>query len=37
LSLEDELLKQRLCRIHEIQALGFKPYGHRFEFSDTIP
>jgi lysyl-tRNA synthetase, class II len=37
LSLEDELLKQRLCRIHEIEALGFRPYGRRFEFTHTIP
>ena len=37
MSLEDELLKQRLCRIHEIKALGFQPYGHRFEFSHAIP
>jgi lysyl-tRNA synthetase class 2 len=37
LSLEDELLKQRLTRIHEIEALGHRPYGRRFEFSHTIP
>jgi len=37
LSLEDELLKQRLCRIREIEALGFRPYGRRFEFTHTIP
>ncbi|HLY20052.1 MAG TPA: lysine--tRNA ligase [Bryobacteraceae bacterium] len=37
MSLEDELLQQRVARIGEIEALGFKPYGQRFEFSHTIP
>jgi lysyl-tRNA synthetase class 2 len=37
LSLEDELLKQRLCRIREIEALGYRPYGSRFDFTHTIP
>ena len=37
MSLEDELLKQRLCRIREIEALGFHPYGRRYEFTHTIP
>jgi len=37
LSLEDELLKQRLARIHEIAALDYRPYGRRFEFTHTIP
>jgi lysyl-tRNA synthetase, class II len=37
LSLEDDLIRQRLERAHQIQALGFKPYGHRFEASHTIP
>jgi lysyl-tRNA synthetase class 2 len=37
LSLEDELLKQRLSRIREIEALGYHAYGRRFEFTDTIP
>jgi len=37
LSLEDDLLEQRLARIREIEALGFKPYGQRFEFTHTIP
>ncbi|MBK5293467.1 MAG: lysine--tRNA ligase [Acidobacteriia bacterium] len=36
MSLEDELLKQRLERVRQIQALGFRPYGHRFDFSETI-
>jgi lysyl-tRNA synthetase class 2 len=37
LSLEDELLKQRLSRIREIEALGHRPYGRRFDFTHTIP
>ncbi|HEV3199211.1 MAG TPA: OB-fold nucleic acid binding domain-containing protein, partial [Bryobacteraceae bacterium] len=37
MSLEDELLKQRLTRIREIEALGQRPYGRRFEFSHSIP
>ena len=37
MSLEDELLKQRLDRTREIEALGFKAYGRRFEFTHTIP
>jgi lysyl-tRNA synthetase class 2 len=37
LSLEDELLKQRLARVREIEALGYRPYGRRFDFTQTIP
>jgi len=37
LSLEDELLKQRLLRVREIEALGYRPYGQRYEFTHTIP
>jgi lysyl-tRNA synthetase class 2 len=37
LSLEDELLVQRLERIREIEALGYRPYGRRFDFTHTIP
>ncbi len=37
MSLEDELLQQRLERIREIEALGFRPYGQRFDFTHTIP
>jgi lysyl-tRNA synthetase, class II len=37
LSLEDELLKQRLSRIREIEALGYRPYGARYEFTHAIP
>ena len=37
MSLEDDLYEQRIQRIAEIEALGFQPYGHRFDFSHTIP
>jgi lysyl-tRNA synthetase class 2 len=37
LSLEQELLEQRIRRIAEIQALGFRPYGSRFDFTHSIP
>jgi lysyl-tRNA synthetase, class II len=37
LSLEDELLRQRLDRTREIEALGFLPYGRRYEWTHTIP
>jgi lysyl-tRNA synthetase class 2 len=36
-SLEDELYEQRLARINQIEALGFHPYGQRFDFTHTIP
>lgn len=35
--MEQDLLEQRLQRIRDIQALGFRPYGQRFEFTHTIP
>ena len=35
--MERELLEQRLERIREIEALGYRPYGQRFEFTHTIP
>jgi len=31
------LYDQRIQRIAEIEALGFQPYGHRFDFTHTIP
>jgi lysyl-tRNA synthetase class 2 len=31
------LLDQRLERIREIEALGFEPYGRRFDFTHTLP
>jgi len=37
LSLEQELLEQRLKRIRDIQSLGLRPYGARFEFTHAIP
>lgn len=37
MSLEDEIYQQRIDRISQIQALGFEPYGHRFDFSHTVP
>ncbi|MCZ2156550.1 MAG: lysine--tRNA ligase [Bryobacterales bacterium] len=36
MSLEQELLSQRLRKIDEIAALGFRPYGQRFEFTHRI-
>jgi lysyl-tRNA synthetase class 2 len=30
-------LEQRLERIREIEALGYRPYGQRFDFTHTIP
>jgi lysyl-tRNA synthetase class 2 len=37
LALEDELLRQRHERIAQIEQLGFQPYGHRFEYTHTLP
>jgi len=37
LSLEQDLLAQRLKRIGEIEALGYRPYGSRFDFTHTVP
>jgi len=37
LSLEDELLKQRGERIREIESLGYRAYGQRYDFTQTIP
>jgi lysyl-tRNA synthetase, class II len=37
LSLEDDLMRQRVRQAADIEALGFKPYGHRFDFTHTIP
>lgn len=36
MSLEQELLAQRHARIREIEALGFRAYGQRFDYSHTI-
>jgi lysyl-tRNA synthetase class 2 len=37
MSLEDELLDQRQKRTTEIEALGFRAYGQRFDLTHTIP
>jgi lysyl-tRNA synthetase, class II len=37
MSLEDDLFEQRLRRTAEISALGFRPYGQKFDFTHTIP
>ena len=37
MSLEDDLFAQRLRRTREIEALGFRAYGHRFDTTHTIP
>ena len=37
MSLEDGLFEQRAARVREIEALGFRPFGKRYEFTHTIP
>jgi lysyl-tRNA synthetase class 2 len=37
LSLEDEMFEQRAARVREIEALGFLPFGKRFDFTATVP
>ena len=37
MSLKDELLEQRLERARQIEALGYRPYGRRFDCTHTIP
>jgi lysyl-tRNA synthetase class 2 len=36
MSLEDDLYDQRLKRTAEIEALGFRAYGQRFDFTHTV-
>jgi len=36
-SLERELFRQRLERIRQIEALGYRPYGRQYAFTHTIP
>ncbi len=36
MSLETELLRQRLRKIAEIEGLGFRPYGKRFDASHAV-
>ena len=37
MSLEDELFEQRAARVREIEALGYLPFGKRFDFTCTVP
>ncbi|MCC6364849.1 MAG: lysine--tRNA ligase [Bryobacterales bacterium] len=37
MSIENELLTQRYARIAEIEKLGYRSYGQRFDFTHTIP
>ncbi len=37
MSLEDDLFEQRVRRTADIAALGFRPYGQKFDFTHTIP
>ena len=37
MSLEQELFRQRLERIGQIETLGYRAYGQRFDFTHTIP
>ncbi len=37
MSLEDDLFAQRRRRTADIEALGFRAHGQRFDFSHTIP
>lgn len=37
MSLEEDLFEQRYSRIAQIEALGYRPYGRRYDFTHTIP
>ncbi len=37
MSQDEDILGQRLARARAIEELGFQPYGHRFDFSHTLP
>jgi lysyl-tRNA synthetase, class II len=37
MSLEDDVLEQRLRRAAEIEAAGFRPYGRRFDLDHSVP
>lgn len=37
MSLEEDLFEQRFSRIEKIDALGYRPYGRRYDFTHTIP
>lgn len=36
MSLEDEMFAQRRSRVAEVEALGFRAYGQRFDFTHTV-
>jgi lysyl-tRNA synthetase class 2 len=36
MSLEDEMFAQRRSRVAEVEALGFRGYGQRFDFTHTV-
>src|SRR5690242_2875202 len=36
MSLEDEMFAQRRSRVTEVEALGFRAYGQRFDFTHTV-
>ena len=36
MSLEDDMFAQRRSRVAEVEALGFRGYGQRFDFSHTV-
>ncbi len=37
MSLEDGLFEARGARVREIEALGYRPFGKRFEFTRAVP
>ena len=37
MSLEDGLFEQRAARVREIEALGYRAFGKRFDFTATVP
>jgi lysyl-tRNA synthetase class 2 len=37
LSLEEGLFEQRAARVREIEALGYRPFGRRYDFTHTVP
>jgi lysyl-tRNA synthetase class 2 len=37
LSQEDELFEQRATRVRDIEALGYRPFGKRFDFTHEVP
>ncbi len=37
MSLEEDLFEQRYSRIAQIEALGYRAYGHRYDATHTIP